>query len=169
MPPLPVGKNDHSRTRLTNHGSDLQSVLPRVLDSPIGNVERPSPAGTKNLRRIVGLALTILGRTARAHLAAREIENASALPALCGFHQRATAGLLHVVAVRGDGKNIQGLALRKGTHNQSRLPCSTTTFSLTISRCAAISFSVGNTRLTCSSVSTKMMITGNLPPASTRC
>ena len=28
---------------------------------------------------------------------------------------------------------------------------------------------VGKTRLTCSSVSTKMMITGSLPPASTRC
>jgi hypothetical protein len=58
----------------------------------------------------------------------------------------------------------------KLTHSylQSRLPCSITTFSRTIRRCAAISRSFGRTRFTCSSVSTKVTMMGSSPPASTR-
>jgi hypothetical protein len=47
-------------------------------------------------------------------------------------------------------------------------PCSITTFSRTMSRCAAISRSFGSTRFTCSSASTNVTTTGRSPPASTR-
>src|SRR5262249_38721378 len=111
----------------------------------------------------------ILCRTTRTHLATSQIENARAIPVLCHLQQRAAAGLLHVVAMGGDGQDIQS-ALR-GRHRgriQSRFPCSRTTFSRTIRRWEAISFKVGSTRFTCSSVSTKIRTTGSLPPASTR-
>ena len=90
------------------------------------------------------------------------------LAALRRFQQCAAAGLLHVITVGGNGQDVETLTLWSGDIH-SRFPCSRTTFSRTISRCAAISLRVGSTRFTCSSVSTKMMITGSLPPVSTRC
>jgi hypothetical protein len=43
----------------------------------------------------------------------RQIKNAGPLPALRHLQQRATAGLLHVVAVRGYGKNVEMKRIRK--------------------------------------------------------
>src|ERR1700751_2158602 len=166
MPALPVRKNYNPGPRLANDGCNLETILPRVLNASVGNVEGAAPDYAENLRSIIRLALPVFGRAARSHLAARQIENSRPLPLFRSFEQGAAARLLHVVPVRSDGQNVEGF-LRQGTH-QSRFPCSSTTFSRTMRRCAAISFKVGRTRFTCSSVSTKMMITGSLPPASTR-
>ena len=53
------------------------------------------------------LARTICGTAARAHFALRQIEDAGAMASLRHLEQRAAAGLLHIVAVRGDGQNIE--------------------------------------------------------------
>ena len=114
MPPLPVGQNDHPRPRLPNHASDFQSVLPSVLDPTVRDVERSPPDHAQNLRGIVGLAGAVFGRAARAHLALRQVENARALPALRGFQQRPAAGLLDIVAVRGNGQDVQRFGVGRG-------------------------------------------------------
>ena len=108
VPSLPVGQDDDARPRLPNHARDLQTVLPSILDAAVGKIQRPSPIDSQNLCRIIRFAGTIFRRAARAHFTLREVENARALPALRGFQQRAAAGLLDVVAVRGDGQHVQG-------------------------------------------------------------
>ncbi len=108
MPPLPVRQNDHPRPRLPNHGGDLQPVLVGVLHAAVGNIERPPPTHAQNPGRVVGLARAIFRRAARPHLAPRQVEDARALSALRSLQQRTAAGLLHVVAVRGNGQDVQG-------------------------------------------------------------
>src|SRR5258708_7515024 len=98
MPPLPIGKNDHPRPRLPNHAGPLQPVLPRVLHATVGEIESAPPTNPKNLCRVGGLARAILRRSASAHLALRQVEDASTLPALCRLQQCAAAGLFHIVA-----------------------------------------------------------------------
>ena len=114
MPPLPVGQNDHPRPRLPNHGGDLQPVLVGVLDAAVRNVERAPPTHAQNLGRVIGFARAIFRRAPRPHLALRQVEDARALAALRGLQQRAAAGLLYVVAVRGDGQDVQRLEVERG-------------------------------------------------------
>jgi len=52
------------------------------------------------------------------------------IAAFANLDQRAAAGLLHVIAMRGNSQNVE-----RGIGHQSRLPCSSTTFSRTIKRC----------------------------------
>ena len=108
MPSLPVRQNHHARPRLADHARYFQPVLPGVFDAAVGNIERPPPARAENSRRVRRLARAIFGGAARAHFALRQIENAGALAALGHLQQRAAAGLLHVVAVRGNGQNVEG-------------------------------------------------------------
>src|SRR5262245_32265199 len=79
----------------------------------------------------------------------------------CHLEQSSAARLLHIIAVSGNGQDIQS----RNAHSSS--PVSRVTFSLTMRRCAAISLICGSTRSTCSSVSMKVTTSGNLPPAST--
>ncbi len=44
----------------------------------------------------------------------RQVEDARALPALRGLQQSSAASLLYIVAVRGDGKNVQRLDVEEG-------------------------------------------------------
>ena len=85
MPSLPIGQNQHPRTSLTNYGCDFQTILPGVFDAAIGNIEGTPPAHAQNLGRIGGLACALFRRSARSHLSLREVEDAGALSALCGF------------------------------------------------------------------------------------
>src|SRR6266542_741348 len=160
---FPVGENHHARTRLPDHARNLQTVFPIVLHAAVGNIQRMPPGNALDSRCFLCLSRPIFGGSARPHLALRQVEDASALSALGHLEQRPAAGLLNVITVRGNSQNIQSERCV-----QSRFPCSKTTFSRTIRRCAAISFNLGNTRLTCSSVSTKIMMIGSLPPASTK-
>ena len=51
-----------------------------------------------------------LGRAARAHIAGGQIQHAGAIARLGHADQRAAAGLLHVVGVRGDGQYVEAHA-----------------------------------------------------------
>ena len=113
MPPLPVRQDDHPRARLSNHAGDLQPVLPRVLNAPVGNIERPPPAHAENLRRVCGFTGAIFSRAPRAHLALGQVKNARALPALRSLQQSAAAGLLYIVTMRGDGQDVQRLDVER--------------------------------------------------------
>ena len=56
---------------------------------------------------------------ARAHLALREIENRRALPGARRLDERAAARELDVVAVRGDGEQVEGPELAMGEYTRS--------------------------------------------------
>src|SRR5579864_4050332 len=43
MSPFPIGQNHNARPSLTNHARDFQSVLPRVLHTPVRNIQRAPP------------------------------------------------------------------------------------------------------------------------------
>ncbi len=109
MPPFPVGQDDYPRARLPNHGGDFQPVLLSVLHAPVRNVERPPPTHAKNLGCVIGFARAIFRRAPRPHFALRQVEDAGALPALRSLQQSSAAGLLYIVAVRGDGQDVQRL------------------------------------------------------------
>ena len=85
----------------------LQPILPGILDAAVWNIERTPPVCAKNFRRIRRFTRAIFGGAARSHLALRQIENAGALAALCRFQQCSAASLFHVVAVRGNGKDVE--------------------------------------------------------------
>src|SRR5579864_546124 len=107
MPALPIGKDDYTRACAPNHTCDLQAVLPRVLYSPVLDVERLPPRHFQNPCRFIRLPLAVFSTAASSHLAASQIENAGAMPALSHLQQGPAAGLLHVIAMRGDRQNVE--------------------------------------------------------------
>src|SRR5450432_3749944 len=162
MSSFPIGEDHDARTLLADYACNFQPILPSVFDASVGDVESVTPAYLQNLCCVARLAGSTIGGAASPHFSLREVEDAGAMTPLRHFQHGAAAGLFYVVAMSGDGQDVER------RHGQSRFPCSSTTLSRTIRRCLAISFNLGKTRLTCLSVSTKMMITGSLPPASTR-
>src|ERR1700733_16197000 len=111
MPPLPVRQNHNARPRLPNPAGDLKALFPRVLDAPAGNVEGPAPAHAENPGSVVSLARSVFGRSARAHFALGQIEDARALSALRRFQQSAAAGLFRVIAGGSDRQNVERLVI----------------------------------------------------------
>jgi hypothetical protein len=107
MAAFPVGKNQHARTLLAEDADDLQPVLPGVFDAAVRYVECLPPCDFQNSRRLGRLARAIFGRAAGAHFALREVENAGAVAALGHLEQRAAAGLLYIIAMRGEGENVE--------------------------------------------------------------
>src|SRR5208337_3959542 len=116
MSRLPIGKNQHARAQFANDARDLDAIFEGVLDAAVGNVERVPPTDFEDARRLLGLAGALLDGAARAHLALREVENGSAAPALSHLEQRAAAGLLDVVAVGGNGKDVAVCGLGHGSY-----------------------------------------------------
>ncbi len=70
---------------------------------PVRDVEGAAPLHRENLRRVSRLVRPVIRRAACAHFALGQIKNSRALPVLRSFEERAAAGLLDVVAVRGYG------------------------------------------------------------------
>src|SRR5579863_9628020 len=107
MPALPVGENHYPRTLLADQACDLQPVLPGVLDPAVGDVERVAVGDLQNLRSLGGFVSAVLRRAARPHFSLGEIENAGAKTALRHLEQRAATGLFDVVAMGGDGQDVE--------------------------------------------------------------
>src|ERR1700682_95341 len=109
MPALPVRQDHDARERLADYGRNLQPVLPCVLHATVRNAEGPTPTYTQDSGGIIRFTGAIVGSAARAHLAWGQVEHAGAVSKLSHLEQRATTGLLHVVAVSGDGEDIKRL------------------------------------------------------------
>src|SRR5690348_455846 len=107
MAAFPIGKNDDSRTRSTNHARDLQSIYPAVLDATVRNIECFAPASLHELCGLVGFALTIGGGPASSHFAPGQVEYSRALTLLRHLQQRSTAGLFYIVTVSSDSKYVE--------------------------------------------------------------
>ena len=150
------------------------SRITRATFSRFSHVFSTRPSGmssaclqdTVATARHPGLACALFCITPRTHLALCQINNAGAIAAFRHLEKRATASLFDIVTVSSNSKDIQGCV--GDGFRQSRVPCSTATFSRMIKRWAAISLSLGRTRSTCSSVSTNVTMIGNFPPTSAR-
>ncbi len=106
MAPLPVGQNHHPRPQLAQLANDLDAVVPGVFHPAVGNVERFPPCDTQNARGFLSFAGPLLGGTAGAGFALGQVENGRAQLERMHAQERATAGLLHVVPMGGNGENI---------------------------------------------------------------
>src|SRR5947209_16590723 len=116
----------------------------------------------KDAGGVVCFGFTLLHGAAGAEFAAGEVEDGGAVSELRVLEERAAAGLLDVVAMRGDGEDVDGGCQR------ARTPCSIVTFSRAMVRFSpTISLRRGSTRVILSSSSTAMRRRGSLPPAST--
>ena len=106
MASLPVGKNDDARAKPAEDADHGDAILKRVLNGAVGQGERLPPSHAQNARGFFGLAGALLGRAAGSGFALGEIENGSAQAARRHAQQCAAAGLLHVVAMRGDSQDV---------------------------------------------------------------
>ena len=105
MPPLERRRDHDARTVAPDGPHERHAGARRVLDRGVGQLEILARAAPDDLRRAVGLPSSQLGRAARPHLALREVEDRGALPEPGRLDQRAAAGELDVVTVRGDGED----------------------------------------------------------------
>ena len=107
MPPFPIRKYHHSRPLLAQYADDFKPIVPCVLHPPVWDIERPAPRRTQYPAGVSSLTSAILGAATRSHLALGQIEDAGAVSALCHLKERTAAGLLYIVAVSGQSKNIE--------------------------------------------------------------
>src|SRR5882724_1998493 len=99
MTSLPVGKNHDARLLLAYHPRDFKTILPGVLDAPVGDVESLPPAHFQDLCSGVGLAGAVFGGAACSQLAFSQIKDAGRMAEARHLEQGSPAGLFHIVAV----------------------------------------------------------------------
>jgi hypothetical protein len=106
VPRLPVGQNDHPRPQPAQHGDDLQPVLPGIFDAAVGQIERLAPADLEDAGGGRRLLCPLPGRAPRAGLAAGQVEDPGLEAEGAHLQQGAAAGLLHIIAMGGDGQDV---------------------------------------------------------------
>src|SRR5207248_492741 len=74
-----IRQDEHAWPQRADNGGDHQPILPGVLYAAIGNIERAAPRNAQDARSFGGFAGAIGSRTARSHLATREIEDSGAV------------------------------------------------------------------------------------------
>ena len=92
---------------MANYARNLQPVFPSVFDAAVGDIERLPPGNAQDFRRLCRLACSIFCRAPRAHLALSEVENAGPVSAVGHLEQGPATCLLNVIAVRGNGEDIE--------------------------------------------------------------
>src|ERR1019366_7690148 len=107
MAALPVRQDDHARALLANDAGNLNAVGVVVLNPAIRDVERFAPRHLQNARCVGRFAGARFGRAARSKLALREVKDAGACALRRHLQQRAAAGLLYIVAMRGNGEHVK--------------------------------------------------------------
>jgi hypothetical protein len=102
----PIGKNDDARTDAAQDGDNLKAILPGIFDAAIGDVEGFAPIHPQDARRFSGFDRTFVSGAARPPLSLGQVQNGGRDAKGAHAEQSAAAGLLHVVAMGGDGKNV---------------------------------------------------------------
>src|SRR5438552_2828632 len=83
-------------------------MLTRRLNIGVRNAERATVADLENFGGPGSFLDSRFGTAAGAHFAGSEVEDACFVALLRGFEQRAAAGQLDVVGMRGDGEDVEG-------------------------------------------------------------
>ena len=101
------GGCDHdARAEASDHAREAFAGGWIVGNSCIRQIEILSGGETQDLRRAARLGRSRRGRPACAHLTLREIDDSRAISLACCLDQRAATRELDVVAMRGDGEEI---------------------------------------------------------------
>jgi hypothetical protein len=119
---LPIRQDDDARTKAAENASDLQPVLPGVLDVAVCEVKSLAVRDAQNACSLCCFAGAIFSRAASSGLTLRQVKNAGA-PAECLLNeQRSAAGLFNIVAMRGDSKYVhRGLGTISSGHARRQL------------------------------------------------
>ena len=104
---LPVGKDDDAGTQAAQDGGDLEAVFVGVLDVAVGEIERFAVGDVEDAGCGFGFGGALGGGAAGAGFALGEVEDAGAPAAGVHDEEGAAAGLFDVVAVGGDGEDIE--------------------------------------------------------------
>jgi len=105
--PFPVRQNHYARPLRPDDSRNFQAIFKGVFDAPIGDIERLAPRDFQNAGGVGCFTGTVFGSAPCSHFTAGQIEYPSAITALRHFEQRATAGLLDVITMGGDGEHIE--------------------------------------------------------------
>jgi phosphoribosylformylglycinamidine (FGAM) synthase-like amidotransferase family enzyme len=104
---LPVGEDHDARTQASQYGGDLEAIFLSILHVAVRKVEGFAVAYAEDFCGGFCLGSSLGSGAASARFAAREIEDAGA-PAEGLLDQEGTAaGLLDVIAMRSDGKDVE--------------------------------------------------------------
>src|SRR5271170_7103920 len=106
MAALPIREDDDARTKAAEHRGDLEAIGQSVLDVAVGQIEGFAVGDVEDAGGCVRFGFPVGSGAAGAGLTLGQVEDAS-VPA-AGMHgkERATAGLFNVVAVSGDGEDV---------------------------------------------------------------
>src|SRR3569623_124813 len=97
-----------ARLVLANQAHELRACFGRGDDTRVGQSEVHARGHSENLGGLTRFGGAELCRTARAHLALREVDYRRSLPLRRGLEERTTTRELDIVAMRGDGQNVYG-------------------------------------------------------------
>ena len=161
MAPLPVGPDHDTWPLLAERSSDFKAIS-HVFSTPV-SVQGGRARSAKRQPKFSPLLLPRASSPRRLPrvpiFALCQVESSGAMSrAATSFRWFPRTFVLRHHDVR------QWQDVERWSRGLVKIALSITTFSRTIRRCAAISFSFGRTRATCSSVSTKTMTMGGLPP-----
>jgi hypothetical protein len=107
MAALPVRENHDARTKPAQHGGDLEAIFLGILHVAVRQIEGFAMGDAEDIRGGFRLGGSLFGGTPSASLAAREIEDARAPTQRLLDEKRPAAGLLDVIAMRSDGKDVE--------------------------------------------------------------
>jgi hypothetical protein len=114
MAALPVGEDHDAGAEAAQDSGDLEAIFLGVLDVAVGEVEGFAMGDAEDGGGVGGFGSALGGGATGSGLSAGEIEDAGA-PAEGLLDQKgAAAGLLDVIAMCGDGKDIERTCMGRG-------------------------------------------------------
>ena len=104
---LPVGKDDYAGTEAAQDGGDLEAVFLVVLDVAVGEIESLAMGDAEDGGGGLGFGGSLGSGATGAGFSSGEIEDAGAPAEGLLDEEGAAAGLLDVIAMSCDGKDIE--------------------------------------------------------------
>src|SRR5213594_1476447 len=106
MPSFPIRQNDRLRPRQADLLGKRGPVLDGGRQPRVTEVHTNPEPGAQHLARRLGLLRPDLRRTASAHFALRQVQNAHGVPFIDHLEQGAGASQLHIVGMGGNRQNV---------------------------------------------------------------
>jgi hypothetical protein len=111
---LPVGEDHDARAEAAQDGGDLEAIFQGVLNVAVGEIEGLAMGDSEDCGRRVGFGSSLGCGAPCAGFSAGEIEDAGAPAEGLLDEEGAAAGLLDVIAMGGDGQDIERTCMGRG-------------------------------------------------------
>src|SRR5258706_11561846 len=107
MAPLPVRQYHDAGAQFADFHRQGHARGNVVFETRVGKMHILALRDQHQPRRYFGLGYSLLRRAARAHIAGSEVEHPGAVSHLRHPDERAAAGLLDIVRMRGQGQHVE--------------------------------------------------------------